>query len=243
MNNIITPRAPESHEPVAKTPSIENSQGALLRVLPSGLPPPVSTRPPSLTSAPVAKGHQRGNSVNNRESVVNVTPINPEPFKQPPRVISAPNNTTNVLPKGPVAGIKLPVIVPKTPSGNISTPPITPGKVKPMVRKPMERSVSLNTEEDRLTHISPPIVKPPDSTHVSAAKSTELEVVEPITETTQHKVLALYDYNGDASKGQLTFKKNTVIIVVNKHESGWWTGQVDSKTGYFPATYVQEQVR
>jgi len=55
-------------------------------------------------------------------------------------------------------------------------------------------------------------------------------------------VLALYDYNGDASKGQLTFKKNTLIILVHKHESGWWTGQVDSKTGYFPATYVQEQV-
>ena len=30
-----------------------------------------------------------------------------------------------------------------------------------------------------------------------------------------------------------------VVKVINQHESGWWIGEYNGKTGMFPANYVK----
>lgn len=50
---------------------------------------------------------------------------------------------------------------------------------------------------------------------------------------------ALYDFTGDASLRQLSFKKNDVIKVTNQYENGWWAGELNGKIGYLPSTYIK----
>lgn len=50
---------------------------------------------------------------------------------------------------------------------------------------------------------------------------------------------ALYDWVGDASKGQLNLKKGVSIVVLQEHAAGWSTIEVDGQRGYCPSSYYK----
>lgn len=50
---------------------------------------------------------------------------------------------------------------------------------------------------------------------------------------------AIYDFEGDASQGELSFKAGDEIVVFRQDiGEGWWEGQVRGKTGLFPESYI-----
>lgn len=49
---------------------------------------------------------------------------------------------------------------------------------------------------------------------------------------------ALYDYQSEDA-ATLSFKKNTVIEVLGRLESGWWDGLINGERGWFPSNYVE----
>ncbi|KAH7367508.1 SH3 domain-containing protein [Plectosphaerella cucumerina] len=55
-----------------------------------------------------------------------------------------------------------------------------------------------------------------------------------------NEAVALFTFDAD-QPGDLGFKKGEVITVLKKTESAndWWTGQLNGKTGIFPANYVK----
>lgn len=52
---------------------------------------------------------------------------------------------------------------------------------------------------------------------------------------------ALYDFDPE-NQGELGFKENDVITLLNKVDDNWFEGTVNGKTGYFPISYVQVTV-
>src|ERR1700683_3111920 len=48
---------------------------------------------------------------------------------------------------------------------------------------------------------------------------------------------ALYDYQA-ADTSSLSFRKNDILEVVNRLESGWWDGFLGESRGWFPSNYV-----
>ncbi|XP_038221893.1 endophilin-A isoform X3 [Zerene cesonia] len=52
---------------------------------------------------------------------------------------------------------------------------------------------------------------------------------------------ALYDFDPE-NQGELGFKENDVITLINKVDENWFEGSLNGKTGYFPISYVQVNV-
>lgn len=53
---------------------------------------------------------------------------------------------------------------------------------------------------------------------------------------------ALYDYPGDGpgQDGDLVFAAGDVINILDESDaSGWWQGELNGATGYFPSNFVQ----
>ncbi|CAG9323046.1 unnamed protein product [Blepharisma stoltei] len=50
---------------------------------------------------------------------------------------------------------------------------------------------------------------------------------------------ALYDFDGERD-GDLSFSRGDIIEVLQKTESGWWTGKLGSQVGSFPYNFVQQ---
>ena len=49
---------------------------------------------------------------------------------------------------------------------------------------------------------------------------------------------ALYDYQTNDSSS-LSFRKNDIIEVLTRLESGWWDGLLNDERGWFPSNYVE----
>ncbi|KAJ0175202.1 hypothetical protein K1T71_009343 [Dendrolimus kikuchii] len=52
---------------------------------------------------------------------------------------------------------------------------------------------------------------------------------------------ALYDFEPE-NQGELGFKENDVITLINKVDENWFEGSLNGKSGYFPISYVQVTV-
>jgi growth factor receptor-binding protein 2 len=50
-------------------------------------------------------------------------------------------------------------------------------------------------------------------------------------------VRALYDFTPQEA-GELEFRRGELITVIDQTDQNWWTGEIDGRSGYFPATYV-----
>ncbi|KAF5294864.1 hypothetical protein FQA39_LY00348 [Lamprigera yunnana] len=53
--------------------------------------------------------------------------------------------------------------------------------------------------------------------------------------------IALYDFDPE-NPGELGFKENDVITLINKIDENWFEGSFNGRTGYFPVTYVKVDV-
>jgi len=53
------------------------------------------------------------------------------------------------------------------------------------------------------------------------------------------QAIALYDFEGDASLGDLVFQAGEKIIDVRSVSAEWMSGRVGDRTGNFPTAFVQ----
>lgn len=54
----------------------------------------------------------------------------------------------------------------------------------------------------------------------------------------EERVRAKHNYKGSPADGELSFAKGDIIRVLNKDESGWWKGDLNGRTGFFPHNFV-----
>ncbi|KAI9507184.1 SH3-domain-containing protein [Russula earlei] len=86
----------------------------------------------------------------------------------------------------------------------------------------------------------PPVRRVPLASPASAAQVPEpeddgqLESVEEVGEWAE----ALYDYTSEEA-GDLHLRAGERVRVTEQTSSDWWTGEVDGRSGLFPATYVK----
>ena len=68
---------------------------------------------------------------------------------------------------------------------------------------------------------------------VSRSQDIKLKVMTP----EEFLVQALYDFMPQ-EHGELEFRRGDVITVTDKSDQHWWTGELGTRRGLFPATYV-----
>ncbi|THH11269.1 hypothetical protein EW145_g758 [Phellinidium pouzarii] len=81
----------------------------------------------------------------------------------------------------------------------------------------------------------PPVRRPTSSSQQSPSPEPEQEQEQ---EDQGDWVEALYDYNSGEA-GDLMLSAHQRIKVVSKDSDDWWSGEVDGRTGLFPASYVK----
>ncbi|KAG5673098.1 hypothetical protein PVAND_003172 [Polypedilum vanderplanki] len=69
----------------------------------------------------------------------------------------------------------------------------------------------------------------------SVSRSQDVKLRDMVPE--EILVQALYDFTAQES-GELDFRRGDVITVTNRSEEHWWTGEIGSRKGLFPAIYV-----
>ena len=55
----------------------------------------------------------------------------------------------------------------------------------------------------------------------------------------QIKLRALYDFQARVPN-ELTFKEGDIVILLDKHPSGMWKGELNGVVGLFPNNFFQE---
>jgi hypothetical protein len=53
------------------------------------------------------------------------------------------------------------------------------------------------------------------------------------------QAVALYNFSGDASKGQIDLVKNAALLVHVEHSAGWSTVECNGRTGFVPSSYYK----
>jgi len=69
----------------------------------------------------------------------------------------------------------------------------------------------------------------------SVSRSQDIKLRDMVPE--EVLVQALYDFTPQEF-GELEFRRGDVITVTDRSDQHWWTGEVGSRRGLFPATYV-----
>jgi len=80
------------------------------------------------------------------------------------------------------------------------------------------------------------VASPPRDRAESASMSPD--DVAAMANNAPSTVTALYDYEAQSDL-ELSFHANDSINVISTAPDGWWTGELNGKTGQFPITYVQ----
>ncbi|KAI8971076.1 hypothetical protein BDB01DRAFT_845282 [Pilobolus umbonatus] len=65
---------------------------------------------------------------------------------------------------------------------------------------------------------------------------------KPVDTNSLITVEALYDYNGEDTNTDLSFKQGNIIEVTEYVNDDWWKGTVNGKTGIFPQNHVKKIV-
>jgi len=68
--------------------------------------------------------------------------------------------------------------------------------------------------------------------------SSDNDHLPPKSSTKDELVVALYKFESNVV-GDLIFKRDDIIKVISKDDSGWWTGTCSGQTGIFPSNYVK----
>lgn len=55
----------------------------------------------------------------------------------------------------------------------------------------------------------------------------------------ERQAVALYDFDGDPSKGDLPFNAGDVIVDLTTVSEDWMSGRIGSQTGMFPTAFVR----
>ena len=87
---------------------------------------------------------------------------------------------------------------------------------------------------------SPPLPSPPLPSHPSPPLppiSSSLPLPPPPPDLTRCEVL--YDYTAN-QEDELTIEPGDIIDVTDQQDQDWWTGELNGRSGIFPASYVQE---
>ncbi|XP_076309515.1 growth factor receptor-bound protein 2-like isoform X2 [Tachypleus tridentatus] len=73
--------------------------------------------------------------------------------------------------------------------------------------------------------------------HRSASVSRSQDIKLMDMQPEQFLVQALYDFQAQEA-GELEFKRTDIITVLDRSDAHWWEGEMCSKRGFFPASYV-----
>lgn len=69
----------------------------------------------------------------------------------------------------------------------------------------------------------------------SVSRSQDVKLRDMVPE--EVLVQALYDFVPQES-GELDFRRGDIITVTDRSDEHWWNGEIASRKGLFPATYV-----
>ena len=78
-----------------------------------------------------------------------------------------------------------------------------------------------------------------DSEPQPAQSQAALQAQQGTTAATVSRVRALYDFT-PSEPGELAFKKNDIIAVLESVYKDWWKGSLRGQTGIFPLNYVEK---
>ncbi len=54
------------------------------------------------------------------------------------------------------------------------------------------------------------------------------------------QVRARFHFKGSNEPDELLFSKGDIITVTQQVDGGWWEGELNGRTGWFPSNYVKE---
>ncbi|KAH6896450.1 hypothetical protein BKA70DRAFT_755148 [Coprinopsis sp. MPI-PUGE-AT-0042] len=131
------------------------------------------------------------------------------------------NSLGKSKPSPPAAAPVQPVL-PKTGSSSFAPPPTR--RVFPQAHQHEPEEVE---ELEPAPPAAPPPPPPPPGRKTSQREEPKGEWAE-----------ALYDYDS-VEAGDLKIKEGQRVLVTERSSDDWWTGEVNGKSGLFPASYVQ----
>jgi len=124
------------------------------------------------------------------------------------------------------------------PPPTVYTPPAFAGKKSSGLPPPPIRRVSTSTSTSTSTSASASAAHLPEPAEEDAGAQPESTEEEEEEEAGGWWAEALYDYTSQEAS-DLHLRVGERVLVTEKTSSDWWAGQVDGRSGLFPALYVK----